>query len=107
MLNIDEHIQPKKICTVNEPSFEYPNDAVYEMEAHAFFAACARFCKPGFSQSVKIISDNKSNAPGNITKEKVKQWMSQKFDVLVPLIEQMKQLTKSVAPKRTESRNTK
>ncbi len=49
----------KTICTLEEPDPDYPLDAVYDMEASAYYAAAARCGASALIQCYKIISDNR------------------------------------------------
>jgi nucleoside phosphorylase len=58
---------PAVVVTVEEPELEYPGDALYDMEAAAFFAAASR-CSPAQPiQLLKVVSDNREHPVSRIT----------------------------------------
>ncbi len=70
----NQHFHPALACTgklkstscisLDQPSNDYHPEAIYDMEASAFFATATHFSNPQLVQSLKIISDNRQQQTG-------------------------------------------
>ena len=58
-----------EIVTINEPTVDYAEGVLYDMEAAGFFDAASHFSTSELIHCCKIISDNSEHEVGNITKE--------------------------------------
>lgn len=73
--------------TVAQAQNDYPADALYDMEASAFYETAMRFSSSELIQCIKVISDNKSNPSHEIKPAQVSSLI---LDVL-PILEQYQQ----------------
>jgi hypothetical protein len=63
--------QSNTLITLDRPSFNYHDKAMYDMEAAGFFEAACKVSSLELSQCLKIISDNKSHDIKSINKNGV------------------------------------
>jgi nucleoside phosphorylase len=75
------------VVTVAQPTADYPDDRIYDMEAFGFISVASRLLPPGAGQCLKIISDNRDNPMRSISAKLVSGLISDQIDTLVELIE--------------------
>ncbi len=78
-----------KVITVDKPETAYPEDAVYEMEASAFYEVATKFSTAELVQVFKIISDNSSNPVNNIDLAMVPTWISTQENEILDLLSKL------------------
>lgn len=61
-LVFDSGVSTAEVVTVDQPEGQFERDALYDMEASAFFATASRFALVELVQVLKVVSDNQ-NAP--------------------------------------------
>ena len=59
------------ICTVDSVEADYGRDRVFEMEASGFFSTAVRFSTAEFVHVLKVISDNRSNPVGSLSRRQM------------------------------------
>jgi hypothetical protein len=64
------------VVTVDVPEREYPADAIYEMEASAFYETCLRFSTAELVHVIKCVSDNRSEPLHNVTPRATERLMA-------------------------------
>ena len=64
------------VITVNAPERCYPSEAVYEMEASAFYAQATKHAPAELVLVYKIVSDNLENSIADIDFKKVPDWIA-------------------------------
>jgi hypothetical protein len=74
-----------EVLTVDVPERYYSRDAVYEMEAAAFYPIACRFSTAELVQVVKIVSDNLDNPTTRLTPARVEALVEQRLDIIVAL----------------------
>lgn len=77
------------VITVDTPENDYSIDAVYEMEASAFFEAASKFSTAELVQVIKIISDNKSNPISDIDLANVPIWIAAQKTSILSVLSQL------------------
>ena len=82
-------IQLGAVVTVDEPENLYPLDAVYEMEASAFYTAASKYSTAELVQVFKIISDNLENPISEIDFKKVPDLILGQTAQIVSLLEKL------------------
>lgn len=65
LLDIDAKVKP--LYTLSEPSKDYFEDALFDMEAYDFFSAAQRYSTLEYIVCLKIVSDNLKNPIENVT----------------------------------------
>jgi len=81
------------LVTVAQAQADYESNAIYEMEASAFYEIAMRLCSSELIQCIKVISDNKDNPSTQIKPAQVSRWVS---DIL-PLIEKFSEQIRTLA----------
>jgi len=61
--------------TVSQAQLDYPSNALYDMEASAFYEAAIRFSSSELIQALKVISDNENSSVDAVTPAKVSHWI--------------------------------
>ncbi len=62
--DVINEVQSNSCISLDAPSDDYHPDALYDMEASAFFATATRFSSAELVHSLKIISDNRQHQTG-------------------------------------------
>ena len=78
--------------TVPTPQTNYPDNALYDMEGSAFFEAASMFTSVELITLFKTVSDNRSNSIEKITKQLLRELISQSIPAIVTLVEKMRTL---------------
>jgi len=60
-------IPTENLCTVDRPEENYPQAALYDMEASGFFPVACRFSSSELVQCFKVVSDNNTQAATAVT----------------------------------------
>lgn len=77
------------VKTVMHGEQEYPEDVLYEMEAHTFFKAAMVYSAPELIHLVKIISDNKDNCLLKLDKKDVTSLVKNQMPTIIEIIDEM------------------
>ncbi len=85
-------IAARNVITVDEPERVYALDAVYEMEASAFYDEASRHSTAELVQLFKIVSDNLENPIGELDLKRVPLWITQAQEQIVALIRRLSDL---------------
>lgn len=80
-------IRTTAVCTVEEVESEYPDDAVYEMEASGFYPSAVRFSTAELVQAVKVVSDGPQTSPDGLTARRVSELIASRLDEIAAVIE--------------------
>jgi len=80
------------IHTVAQAQLHYNSEAMYEMEASAFYETAARFTSSELIQCLKIISDNEQHAVEQITPAKVSEWIAAQISPISDYLHQLQTL---------------
>lgn len=82
----------RSVITVDEPENSYPVDAVYEMEASAFFDEASRHATAELVQAFKIVSDNLENPISRLDMKKIPIWIAQREAEIETLVSSLAEL---------------
>ena len=80
------------VVTVDGAERVYPQDAVYEMEASAFYEEASRYSTAELVQLFKIVSDNLDNPVGELDLKQVPVWIAQAEEQITSLIRRLSDL---------------
>jgi len=94
----DVDIPQSKVITVNEPSTNYQENALYDLEAAGFFSASSHFSVLELTHSCKIISDNSDQGIEGISKESVLALVSSRIDEIDKLVKLLLEVVDSIWP---------
>ena len=87
------------LITVDEPEFNYPQQAAYDMEGAAYWAAATRHGNLELVQCLKVVSDNPEHSAEQLTKSKILEILDSARDDFLELVDSMSQvLTQLPAP---------
>lgn len=78
-----------EIRTVDTPERGFSGDALYDMEASGFCAACSRFSSRELVSVVKCVSDNATGNIDSVTRQQVERLIAATIPVLAPLVEHL------------------
>ena len=70
------------VVTVDVPEETYPEDAIYEMEASAFYDTCVRFSSAELVHVIKCVSDNRSEPLRNVTPQRTERLLEDALAVI-------------------------
>lgn len=73
------------LMSFSRPHADYQYDALYDMEASAFYEIACRFSSPELIHSIKLVSDNREQGVATINPQQVVEWITAK----VPEIEKL------------------
>lgn len=85
------------VRSVDKPETEYPDDALYDMEAAGFYPIACRFSTSELVQVCKIVSDNLATPVHHLTAADIETLVADAADALVAGIEQSRTLAGEVA----------
>jgi nucleoside phosphorylase len=74
----------------SEPEADYPQEALYDMEAAGFFQAASRFAPPGLIHALKIISDNREHPVTELNGKQVSRLIREQLDSVARLVRQLR-----------------
>jgi hypothetical protein len=79
------------LVTVNAAEFQYPDDALYDMEGTGFFTACQRFSSVELIHCFKVVSDNQFSSIENINEANVSELIRNQLPTIDDIIECLRQ----------------
>lgn len=100
------HCPSAEIRTVAKPETEFACDALYDMEASAFFESASRFSSGELVHSVKVVSDNRGSAIREIDSPGVSSYVEGAMDVILHTKQALRRLASALcaaAPLDTSS----
>lgn len=93
-LLFDSPILTKAIISTEKPRKEYLEDYCFDMEAFGFFIAASRFVPIELIQSLKIISNNRTNSTSFIANSKIESLIKLNLISIQIIIEKLKEVSK-------------
>lgn len=84
------------ILTVNRPETEYQESVVYDMEASGFYPAATQFSTAELVQCFKVISDNRTSSPKNISARSVERWIEENVKTIDRIAKQLTKLAEKL-----------
>ncbi|MDC9729256.1 MAG: hypothetical protein PSN04_08000 [Methyloprofundus sp.] len=82
----------QSIVTVAQAQLHYKTEALYDMEASAFYETAIRFSSSELIQCLKVISDNEANSVEGITPAKVSVWVQNHLNCIESCISELQGL---------------
>ena len=86
-LTFDPPVPLAEVVTVDEPEIRFERDALYDMEASAFFAIASRFSTGDLVQVLKVVSDNRDKPVSDLKPADVSELIGRRLEAVVDLIE--------------------
>lgn len=86
-----------EVRTVSEVERVFEDDALYDMEAAGFYAAAIRFATSELVQVLKVVSDNRQQAPERLTARSVAALVESRLPEIESLLEALRELSDCVA----------
>ena len=80
------------VISVAQAQADYLSNALYEMEASAFYETAIRFSSSELIHCIKIVSDNQDNPSSQIKPARVSQWISDALPVIEKMAQQLSEL---------------
>ena len=92
-----KHDLPSRSClTLDEPSTEYPDDFLLDMEASAFFATATRFSSAELAHCLKVVSDNQDH-PQSRDKATISQLIQNQISSITSFADKLKVLGENLS----------
>lgn len=85
------------VLTVDQAEMDYAGDAVYEMEAAAFYSTALRFSVGEMTQCYKIISDNRADPANKITRQRIGELVDSHLPVIEEAVDALGRLAADLA----------
>lgn len=89
-----------RLITVSKPQTDYPNEALCDMEASAFYETATRFTTSELIQSVKFVSDNRSSPAQNIQPKMVSELIDARLSVIEGTLSELSKLANIIPEPR-------
>ena len=80
------------LISVDRPEDDYPEDALYDMEASGFYPVACRFSTSELVQCYKIVSDNRECSTRTVTAKLCAQLVAQNLDNIDQLVKALGEL---------------
>lgn len=96
-LVFDSRLPTAEVVTVDRPESRFERDALYDMEASAFFAIASRFAPVELVQVVKIVSDNRGAPASGLEPAEVSRLIGAHVETIAALVEQTRGLADELA----------
>ncbi|MEN8128948.1 MAG: hypothetical protein ABFS45_01865 [Pseudomonadota bacterium] len=77
------------LITVDVPETQYPDDAMYDMEASGFYAMARRCTDKARIGCYKVISDNRCTSTIQVTPTRVRQLMGERLEDIEQLMKEI------------------
>jgi adenosylhomocysteine nucleosidase len=85
-------IDRAEVLTVERPETKFDSDALYEMEASAFYPTASSFATLEVVQCIKIVSDNRRFQSSELTRERIRELVSSQLDTVERLAGELEAL---------------
>lgn len=93
---VDRPVETATVWTVEKPEIEYNGNAVFDMEAAAFWSVASRFTTAELIHCYKIISDNRHSGTSYLTKEHVEKLVQAHLGSIETFLNSLQQLSQSL-----------
>ncbi len=91
-LIIKTEIESSPLITVDQPTENYKNNNIYDMEAAGFYATCIKFTTTELVSCLKVVSDNEQQSIKNIDKNYVHELMGNALSSILTYFDQQNEL---------------
>lgn len=85
------------LISVERPETDYPEDAVYEMEAAGFYPSACRFASAELVQVLKIVSDNAATPASTLTPAAIERLLAGQLELIATLCARLQALAAELA----------
>lgn len=93
---VDRPVETAAVWTVEKPEMAYDGNAVFDMEASAFWSVASRFTTAELIHCYKIISDNRQSGTSCLSKELVEKLVQAHINSIETFIDSLQQLSRSL-----------
>ncbi len=87
-----------RVITVSDVEEDYPDDALYEMEAAAFWQTVQRFTTADLIQVVKVVSDNKTESVYALDARRIEELIVGSCPLIQEIAVRLLELVSEIAP---------
>lgn len=87
----------RRLISYPKAATQYQEDALYDMEASAFYELAMRFSSSELIHCLKLVSDNRQNSIEQIDHNRVTEWVKDALPSLTLLLQRLQQLRRSQA----------
>lgn len=77
------------VRTVDRPCTDFPDDALYDMEASGFYGIAGRYSSHELVHCVKVVSDNRDQPADRLTANRVTELMAVSLEPLSHVVDQL------------------
>ncbi len=85
--------QTSQLCTVEQPSSDYPENSGLDMEASAFYPIATRYIASELTQVAKVVSDTPENSMEGLNKHKVSKLVSDAMPDIIGIVDKLCRLS--------------
>ena len=85
--------QTSQLCTVEQPSNDYPENSGLDMEASAFYPIAIRYVAGELTQVVKIVSDTPESSMQELDKQKVTKLVAAAMPEITAVVDKLCRLS--------------
>ena len=93
---VDHPVSTATVWTVEKPEKEYEGEAVFDMEASAFWSTASRFTTAELIHCYKIISDNRQSGTSYLTKEHVESLVKKHIQAIETFLSSLQVVSQSL-----------
>ena len=97
-LTIQPACPTEALISLDSVSDHYPENALVDMEASAFYSTATRYSTAELVQTIKVISDNRNEPSSHITPETASQLITGAIGIISDTIDAMQQLAAQINP---------
>jgi adenosylhomocysteine nucleosidase len=83
-----------EVITVEQTETVFDSEAVYDMEASGFYPTASFFSTGEFVQCLKIVSDNRESKASELTRDRIREVVSNQLGTIETLVEELETLAK-------------
>lgn len=92
-MTFNPHCATSRLCTVEAPSNDYPENSGLDMEASAFYPIATRYIASELTQVVKVVSDTPDDSLEELDKQVVTQLVASAMPDIVNVVDKLCQLS--------------
>ena len=96
-LVFDSRLPTAEVVTVDRPESRFEREALYDMEAAAFFAIASRFAPVELVQVLKVVSDNREAPASGLEPAEVSRLIGARVETIAALVKQTRGLADELA----------
>lgn len=97
---MDGHCPSDSLVTLDRPDLSYGRNAMVDMEAAGFYPTACRFSPVELVQTLKVVSDNRSETARGLSAKQVRRLLEGSLDTLETLIEHLVESARGLGERR-------